>query len=129
MLAWLAHGGDEGGPDADLVGYLIAAHHGKVRMGLRALPNERTPPDGRLFARGVWDGDELPPMQVDGREVPPTTLGLDLMQLGWGSMGPSWVERTQQLLREHGPFRMAWLESMVRIADWRASAEEDSDAS
>lgn len=127
MLAWLAHG--DGGPDSDLVAFLILAHHGKVRMGLRALPSEPAPPDDRLMARGVWDGDELPAVEVDGTTTPPTTLRLDLMRLGRGEMGPSWIERTQGLLEDYKPFRLAWLETLVRIADWRASAEEDSDAS
>ena len=33
--------------DADLGAFLIAAHHGKVRMNLRALPRERPPSDPR----------------------------------------------------------------------------------
>ena len=56
-LAFLAH--KAWARDADLVAYLIAAHHGKVRMSLRALPAERAP-DGEQanarFARGVWGG-------------------------------------------------------------------------
>jgi len=68
-LAWLAlHSNDA---DADLIAYLIAAHHGKVRMSLRALPQEVNAPDGRLLARGVWDGDRLPMVQfADGEAVP-----------------------------------------------------------
>jgi CRISPR-associated endonuclease/helicase Cas3 len=120
MLAWLEHG--EPGEGHDLVAYLIAAHHGKVRLGLRALPGEREATDGRLFARGVWEGDVLPPLVADGLVVPRTTLRLDVMRLGDGPMGPSWTARTRRLLREHGPFRLAWLEALVRIADWRASA-------
>ncbi|MEQ8329910.1 MAG: CRISPR-associated helicase Cas3' [Longimicrobiales bacterium] len=129
MLAWLAHGKPERKGDIDLVAFLILAHHGKIRMGLRALPNERMPSDERLVARGVWDGDELPGAEVDGTKLPPTTLRLDLMRMGRGEMGPSWIERTQRLLDTSGPFHLAWLETLVRIADWRASAEEDSDAS
>lgn len=123
MLAWLKHA--NGDADADLVAYLIAAHHGKVRMGLRALPAEPLPDDDRLVARGVWDGDELPPLMVGGREVPGTTLHLDLMRMGRGPMGPSWTERTQRLLDERGPFVLAWLESLLRLADWQASAAEE----
>lgn len=122
-LAWLAHHDDE--PDADLIAYLIAAHHGKLRLSLRALPHETEPPDQRLFARGVWAGDLLPEVEFeDGRRVPQTALQLDLMQLGEGAQGPSWTTRTQRLLKQHGPFRLAWLESLVRIADWRASRAE-----
>jgi CRISPR-associated endonuclease/helicase Cas3 len=46
------------------------------------------------------------------------------MQLGGGKNGPSWTELAQRLLEEYGPFRLAWLESLVRVADWRASALE-----
>lgn len=131
MLAWLEHGDpDLPGDERDLIAYLIAAHHGKVRMGLRALPGEKEPPEpDRLFARGVWDGDRLPALGFDGIDLPETQLRLGLMQLGEGPQGPSWTARTQRLLQLHGPFRLAWLEALVRIADWRASAAEQAQAS
>ena len=123
-LAWLEH--ENNHPNLDLIAYLIAAHHGKVRLGLRALPNETTPDDEhQLFARGVWEGDRLPQVRLNGKEIPETELKLDLMKLGHGPQGPSWTERTRQLLDEHGPFRLAWLEALVRIADWRASRKEE----
>jgi CRISPR-associated endonuclease/helicase Cas3 len=110
--------------NADLVAYLIAAHHGKVRLSLRAIPDEKGP-DNQRFARGIWEGDELPEVMIDGREtVPATRLRLDLMELGEGEMGQSWTARTQQLLDSYGPFHLAWLEALVRIADWRASGAE-----
>lgn len=122
-LAWLALHGDDA--EANLIAYLIAAHHGKVRMSLRALPQEREAPEGRLFARGVWDGDRLPAMQfADGETVPEIELQLALMQLGEGPQGPSWTTRTQRLLKALGPFQLAWCEALVRIADWRASRAE-----
>ncbi|HID48974.1 MAG TPA: CRISPR-associated endonuclease Cas3'', partial [Chromatiales bacterium] len=88
MLAWLEHG--ERDKYHDLIAYLIAAHHGKVRMGLRALPDEQGPGDARRFARGVWEDDTLPALEVDGVQLPETALRLDLMELGDGAMGPSW---------------------------------------
>jgi len=126
-LAWLEqHGGE---PDADLIAYLIAAHHGKLRMSLRALPHETEPPDRRLFARGIWDGDLLPEVRFeDGEIVPTTELHLDLMRLGEGPRGASWTTRTQRLLKFYGPFQLSWLESLVRIADWRASRQEQEAA-
>ncbi len=121
-LAWLeAHDGEA---DADLIAYLIAAHHGKVRLSLRAMPDEPEAPDGRRYARGVWEGERLPALTFGGDEIPETTLRLALMELGEGEQGPSWTARTQALLGEHGPFRLAWLESLVRIADWRATRQE-----
>ena len=125
MLAWLAHAGDH--PQADLIAYLILAHHGKLRMRLRALPGETLPPDDRLFCRGLWAGDQLPAARVCNQEVPATTLALDLMQLGDGPSGPSWASRAQALLEAQGPFRLAWLETLVRLADWQASAAEQEE--
>lgn len=125
-LAWLQHGGqDLPEEQRDRIAYLIAAHHGRVRLGLRALPREQEPPErDRLFARGIWEGDRLPALTFDGITLPETTLRLDLMRLGDGPQGASWTTRTRRLLASHGPFRLAWLEALVRIADWRASAEE-----
>ena len=125
-LAFLANQGWS--EQASLAAYLIAAHHGKVRMRLRALPKELNPDDGRLFARGVWHADILPAIHLGELDIPQTTLDLDIMQLGDSDRcGPSWSARTQRLLKEHGPFRLAWLEALIRIADWRASnAEEEA---
>ncbi|MCL6636903.1 MAG: CRISPR-associated helicase Cas3' [Alicyclobacillus sp.] len=112
-----------------LLAYLIAAHHGKVRMHLRSVPTEPLPDTDRLFARGVWDGDTLPAIPLpDGRQLPAVTLHLDVMQAGTDAANPeapvSWLLGVQQLLAWWGPFRLAWLETMLRVADWRASAQE-----
>ncbi len=122
MLAWLAqHHRD---PYADLIAYLIVAHHGKVRMSLRAMPTEEAGEGVVRFARGVWEGDTLPPLEFDGEHSAEITLHLALMEIGEGEQGPSWTERTLKLLDEYGPFQLAWLETLVRLADWRASAAE-----
>jgi CRISPR-associated endonuclease/helicase Cas3 len=122
MLGWLAQ--HDGEADADLVAYLIAAHHGKVRMSLRAMPTEEADKGVKRFARGVWEGDVLPALDFDGEHSAETTLKLALMEIGEGEQGPSWTERTLKLLDKHGPFQLAWLETLVRLADWRASAAE-----
>lgn len=124
MLAWLEQQGDHA--HADLIAYLIAAHHGKVRMSLRAMPTETALGSVKRFARGVWEGDVLPALDFDGEHSAQTTLRLALMELGEGAQGSSWTERTLKLLDEHGPFRLAWLETLVRLADWRASAAEQN---
>lgn len=115
--------------EADLVAYLIAAHHGKVRLNLRPLPAER-PAKGEnnpRYARGVWEGDEVPPVDLGaGESWPGGPLSLSVMELGeHPETGASWTERTRKLLSKYGPFRLAWLEALVRIADWRASAKEE----
>ena len=129
-LAFLAH--EHWSRDADLAAYLIAAHHGKVRMNLRALPRESPPKEperaGTRFARGVWEGDELPPLDLGGAESwNGGNLTLSIMELGWDPVTQaSWTERTRELLSRHGPFRLAWLETLLRLADWRASRKEAS---
>lgn len=125
MLAWLLNNPEH--PQRDLIAYLIVAHHGKVRLSLRAMPDEKPPKDKPhiLYARGVYQGDRLPEVAVLDQIMPATELRLELMQLGETDvMGPSWATRVQSLLREHGPFELAWYETLVRIADWRASEAE-----
>jgi len=120
-LAWLQKGGKEG-PDADLVAYLIAAHHGKIRMSIRSLPKENEPPiEGQLFARGIWDGDELP--QLPGLLPSIVKLDLSLMRMGEGS----WLERSLGMRDspDLGPFRVGYLEALLRVADWRVSRAEE----
>ena len=126
-LAFLDH--ERWSRDADLVAYLIAAHHGKVRMNLRALPRERAPTGeraGSRFARGIWEGDELPSVELGTGECwAGGSLTLSIMELGWDeATRESWTERTRDLLGRFGPFRLAWMETIVRLADWRASAKE-----
>jgi CRISPR-associated endonuclease/helicase Cas3 len=123
-LAWLRHGPQN--EAHDLIAYLIAAHHGKVRMGLRSLPDERGPggDSQRRFARGVWDGDRLPAICVNGLTIPDTELQLDVMEIGGGASGRSWAMRSLGLLEHYGPFRLVFLEALVPIADWRASETE-----
>ena len=128
-LAWLAHHDRPDRPDQriDLIAYLIAAHHGKVRMSLRAMPEETPSPNGTRFARGIWEGDALPALEFDGESSTDITLRLALMELGEGEQGRSWTARVLGLLDKHGPFYLAWLETLVRIADWRASADEQKE--
>jgi CRISPR-associated endonuclease/helicase Cas3 len=116
----------------DLGLYLMAAHHGKVRLSIRSMPDERTPekPDA-LFARGVWQDDELPGADLgDGVAAPTVRLDLSPMMLGRVGGHPSWVERMLGLRdrEELGPLRLAYLESLLRAADIRASKSADDQA-
>lgn len=124
--------------ELDLLVYLVAAHHGKVRMSLRSSPDDdkvdvpdRCPNDKRQ-ARGVRDDDPLPICQIPAADLETTietqavTLSLDLMELGLSPRyGASWRERTQLILERLGPFRLGYLEALLRAADCRASDEED----
>jgi CRISPR-associated endonuclease/helicase Cas3 len=121
----------------NLAAYLVAAHHGKVRLSIRSLPGERMPDldadDGheRRFARGVWDGDRLPATDLGGGMIAPEArLSLEPMELGLCQSPPfanqpSWAERVLRLRDQLGPFRLAFLEALLRAADHRASRGAD----
>jgi CRISPR-associated endonuclease/helicase Cas3 len=110
-----------------VVAYLIAAHHGRVRLTVRALPGEIPPDDESFrFALGVRDGDRLPEVDLGtGVVCAATTLDLTPMQLGGDR---SWTARSLDLLAELGPFRLAYLEMLLRAADVRASKKEAKNA-
>jgi CRISPR-associated endonuclease/helicase Cas3 len=130
-LAWLLAGPHDA-PERDLTAYLIAAHHGKVRLSIRSLPDEtgdETNPE-KLFARGIWQDDKLPAVSLGEITTPEITLDLGFMKMGEGEHGPSWLAR-MVALRDRidlGPFRLAYLETLLRAADARASAKTETSA-
>jgi CRISPR-associated endonuclease/helicase Cas3 len=106
------------------VAYLIGAHHGRVRIAIRAVPGEKEPQTrDTLFALGVHHGDKLPEVDLGNETCPAITLDLSPMQLGGER---SWTAKALKLLAELGPFRLAYLEALLRIADVRASRKEAS---
>ena len=118
--------------ELDLLVYLVAAHHGKVRMSIRSSPDDDSCPDGKRQARGVRDDEELRACQIPSAEfdtamtAPTVKLTLEPMELGLSQRyGASWRERTEFLLERLGPFRLAYLEGLLRAADCRASNDED----
>lgn len=117
----------EDGWKRDLIIYLVASHHGKVRLSIRSLPGEQAPNGCAKCSRGVCEGDSLPTIDLgDGMVLPHTTLSLEVAELGLSQRyGPSWIDRMKSLLSNEalGPFRLEYLEALVRAADARASAE------
>jgi CRISPR-associated endonuclease/helicase Cas3 len=117
----LAHGDHWHGEDTDhrLVTYLAAAHHGKVRI------SARTPAEEEPAFLGVIDGDRTPEFTLSSGETFP---GRTLRTAGFrAEAGGSWTEQARALRdrADLGPFRLAYLEALVRIADWRSSARHD----
>lgn len=105
--------------EVDLAVYLIGAHHGKVRTAIPLWLDEE--PRDRLTVAGLCEGDPLPEADAgDGVVLPAWELtGL----AAWtGHAGGHWVELAERLVERFGPFRLAYLETLVRAADWAASA-------
>ncbi|MEU8517649.1 CRISPR-associated endonuclease Cas3'' [Kitasatospora sp. NPDC048722] len=108
LLLW--HGGHH-----PLVTYLAAAHHGHVRITVRPRGDEAP------LLLGVADGDRTPPVDLStGEHFPARTLDT-------AGFPQAWTERALALRDTPGlgPFRLAFLETLVRVADWRASARHD----
>jgi len=99
--------------DDDLAAFLILAHHGKVRMLPEAWDDE-DPVD----LCGVRDGDRIPAVALPDGSV---TILLDSNAVLPSREHRGWQGRVRRLLEQHGPFLVAYLEGLVRVADWRAS--------
>jgi CRISPR-associated endonuclease/helicase Cas3 len=102
-----------------------------------ALKPEATGP--KRFARGVHEGDELDAIDLgDGMTFDKMTISLACMELGGERQiekigegrvklvgTESWTARSVKLLERYGPFRLAYLETLIRLADWQASAKAE----
>ena len=92
------------GVNNDLSLHLIAAHHGYARP----------------FAPPVLDGDP-PPVDVQGAGLSKEErISTPAHRLDSGI-----AERFWSLTREYGWWGLAFLETILRLADWQASAEEN----
>jgi CRISPR-associated endonuclease/helicase Cas3 len=108
-------------PDQDLARYLVLAHHGKLRVQVRDPGDLVVLPDGEAAEKkilGLEHGAviDIPPML--GQSA--TVLAVDLDQFELGD-SRSWTRTVLGLRDRYGPFVLAYLETLVRIADWRAS--------
>jgi CRISPR-associated endonuclease/helicase Cas3 len=100
--------------EPSLVRYLVLAHHGRLRIQVRD-PDESTP--GALL--GLEQGKTVPIPAMFG--LPASELVVDLDQFSLGGER-SWTRDALALRDKYGPFILAYLETLVRVADWRASA-------
>lgn len=112
----------EGAQERELVIYLVAAHHGRVRLGIRSVPDHEP-----ATVLGIADGDSLPEVDTPLGALPSSVLSLAPMGLGGSDGRRSWSEVMLSLVgrADLGPFRVGFLEALVRLADWRASAATD----
>lgn len=119
----------------DLLVYLVASHHGKVRASLLAAPRDQDyeDRDGRgLPIRGVREQDILPGVALSAATSPLSALTLSLQpaMLGLSPItGRSWRERSAGLLKRLGPTGLAFLEALIVAADRRASMLQTEDTS
>ncbi len=119
----------------DLILYLVASHHGKVRSTLYSSPSDQNYvdqlEDGRgMPIRGIREGDILPELTLQAGDIPLPELILTLEPASLGLSpitGRSWRERTSSLVTQYGPSTLAYLEAIFRSADARATLLTTSD--
>ena len=109
-------------PDADLAKYLVLAHHGKLRVQVRdpgdlAMLAAGEASDQKLLGLEEGTTTDIPPLL--GQPSTQLTVGLEQFRLGGEH---SWTRAALGLRDRFGPFVLAYLETIVRVADWRASA-------
>lgn len=107
--------------DLDLAAYLVASHHGKLRLTPRLLLDDQNP--GKTVCLGVAEGDEVPEVMLDGERFGPLRIDLSLLRIG-DLEEVTWIERALDLRDRLGVFRLAYLEALLRVADQRASEKE-----
>lgn len=124
-------------PSFNLVAWLVCCHHGKVRATWQGSPDDQLYVDedqrGQPL-RGVREGDVLPSVQVADNTggnlntLPPVPMHLEPASLGLSARyGESWIDRVHGLREHFGTFALAYLETLLRVGDVRASRLETGD--
>ncbi|WP_373199345.1 type I-G CRISPR-associated helicase/endonuclease Cas3g [Mycobacterium marinum] len=101
--------------ERDLIIYLVAAHHGRVRVTIRGKPDERPG-----ITLGVEEKSSTIGFTLNGRYIPAVSLSLEPTTHGIGSLTSRALALRDRA--DLGPFRLAFCEAAVRAADWQASA-------
>jgi len=119
--------------ELDLPAYLVAAHHGKLRLTPRLLPDDQNA--DTFTCLGVRHKDKVPEiilekdpeLILEEQRFGPIEVDLSLMRIG-DLNETTWVERALDLRDQLGVFRLAYLEALLRAADQRASEKEREQA-
>jgi CRISPR-associated endonuclease/helicase Cas3 len=96
----------------------------KISISATGQRGESSPLDKIHFARGCWDGDELPRTDLgDSVTAPRVKLSLETMELGLCEQSPFTArprlwDRILRVRDKLGPLRLAYLEALLRAFDW-----------
>ncbi|MCC5836081.1 MAG: CRISPR-associated helicase Cas3' [Opitutales bacterium] len=103
--------------------YLVMTHHGRVRKVLRdEIPIKPKCAKALTIVRGIQQGDHIPALHTCKVDLPETTLEIECRKMGRTDDGhESYTKGVLRLLEYYGPFRLAYLEMLLRAADARAS--------
>lgn len=142
-VAFQKLGLDLASEDSDLVSYLIASHHGKMRLSMRSMPRKRgntyanaredtilglcpnTAETVKIFASAKTQTEQSSEQIIQEKNLKSEVqVDASMAHMGKNGNSRSWTQMALEMLEAWGPFRLAYLEAAIRAADSRASEME-----